>query len=118
MVAMAIAPAVSKVSQNGAGVDLGGFNSALVVFECGTLTDGVHTPSLEESDDDVTYTAVAAGDMLGTLAALEDGKVQSVGYIGAKKFVRPVITVAGGPATGAAVSAVVIKGHPNQAPVS
>ena len=65
-----LAPAARTATANGTGVDLANFASAEVAFVVGTITDGTHTPSVQESDDDSTYTAVAAADLIGTLAAL------------------------------------------------
>lgn len=108
--ATTLAPAARTASANGTGVDLAGYEAALVVFEVGTITDGTHTPKIQESSDNSTFTDVAAGDLLGTLAALASNTNQQVGYIGAKQYIRAVSTVAGA-TTGGVYSAVVVKGH-------
>lgn len=101
-------------STNGTGVDLQGAEEAVVVFTFGTWTDGTHTPSIEESDTlGSGYAAVAAGDMTAsTLAAVSAGggsnTVQTVGYKGAKRFIRAVMTCAG-TTTGAESGANVIR---------
>ena len=71
-----LAPAARTATASGTGVDLRGYESAVASFIVGTVTDGTHTPSVEESDDDSTYTAVAAADLLGSLAALASDTVQ------------------------------------------
>jgi hypothetical protein len=106
-----INPAAHTATSNGAGVDLAGANAAEVEFSVGTITDGVHTPKLQESDDNATWDDVAAGDQLGALAALATGVHQRVGYVGTKRYLRAVVTVAGGPATGGVYGATVTRGH-------
>ncbi|CAI2719744.1 hypothetical protein [Nitrospina watsonii] len=116
-----IAPAAYTASANGSGVDLQGHDATMVVFSSGvadtTDTDEVYTPKVEESDDNVTFTAVAAGDMEGTLANLAANSVQRVGYKGGKRYIRAVLTIAG---TTPSVQAagIVLRGHPAQAPVA
>jgi len=116
-----LTPDAYTASANGSGVDLQGHDSAMVVISTGsadfTDTDEVYTPSVEESDDDVTYTAVAAGDLEGALANIAANSVQRVGYKGSKRYIRAVLTVAG---TTPSVQAagIVLRGHPAQAPVA
>ena len=112
-----IAPADNSASVNGTGVDLRGFSGAMVVFNVGAINDGTHTPSLEESDDDAVYTAVAAADQLGTLAALTANTNQKVGYRGTKRYIRAVSTVAGA-TSGNLYGALVIRGKASFEPVS
>src|SRR5690242_5947131 len=90
-----LAAAARTASANGSGVDLAKYESAAVVFNVGTITDGTHTPKLQESDDNSTFSDVAAGDQSGTLAALASSTLQSVGYVGRKRYIRAVVTVAG-----------------------
>lgn len=66
--AQTLAPAARTASANGTGVDLRGYESATVLIESGTITDGTHTPKLQESDDNTTYTDVAAGDLIGSFS--------------------------------------------------
>lgn len=91
-------------SANGASSDLSGGYSAAVAFNIGPWGDGTHTFSVEESDDDSTFTAVAAADLQGTAPvvndATDDNQVYVVGYIGNKRYIRAVCTVTGGPVTG------------------
>ena len=81
---------------NGSGVDIRDFDGALVVFSAGTVdvadADEVYTPSVEESDDNSTYSAVASADMEGTLSNLTDNSIQRVGYKGSKRYVRAGIS--------------------------
>lgn len=110
-VTQSLVPAARTSSANGTGVDLQGSEGALVVVNCGALTDGTHTPSLEESDSSGSgYTAVAAADRIGSLAACTANTVQAIGYIGSKRYIRVVMTIAGSPSTGAVTSASIIEG--------
>ncbi|MGP0566293.1 MULTISPECIES: hypothetical protein [unclassified Nitrospina] len=116
-----LAPAAYTASSNGSGVDLQGYDAAMVVFSAGaadtTDTDEVYTPKVEESDDDVTYTAVAAGDLEGALADLSANSIQGVGYKGSKRYIRAVFTITGTtPSIQAAGT--VLRGHPAQAPIA
>lgn len=111
-----LAPAARTATANGTGVDLQGFNSAEILFVVGTITDGTHTPKVQESDDNTTFTDVAAADQEGTLAALASSTNQAVGYKGNMRYLRAVSTVAGA-TTGGVYSAVVLRGNPNVGPV-
>lgn len=114
-VAQSLAPAARTATANGTGVDLAGYEGAVVVFDVGTITDGTHTPSVQESADNVTFTNVAASDMLGALVNLASGTVQRAGYVGTKRYIRAVSTVAGA-TTGGVYSATVVRGMPRKAP--
>lgn len=106
-----LAPAARTSSVNGTAIDLQGAESALIVVECGALTDGTHTPSLEESDASGSgFATVAAADRIGALVACTANTVQAIGYVGSKRYVRVVMTIAGAPSTGAVTSAVVLEG--------
>jgi hypothetical protein len=115
--ASSLVPAVRTATANGTGVDLQGYESAVVVFNVGAWTDGTHTISVQESDVSGSgYAAVAAGDLLGTLTAIsgtgQQNAVQMVGYRGSKRYIRAIVTVTGSPSTGAAVGGVVVRGRP------
>lgn len=116
-VVQSLVPAARTASANGTGVDLKGYMGAVVVFAPGAITDGTHTPKLQESDDNATFSDVAADDQLGTLAALAANTVQRVGYRGAKRYVRAVVTVAGA-TTGGVYGAAVVRGYPHEAPLA
>ena len=93
---------------NGTGIALRG-PGALVVFGADTVTDGTHTPKVQESTDNSTWSDVAAADLNGTLAAITAASVQTVGYQGTKPYIRLVVTVTGGPATGGKYFGAVIQ---------
>lgn len=93
--------ALKTTTTTGAAVDLANVQENLFVFLPGAITDGTHTPKLTECDTSGgTYTDVAAADMVGTLSALAANTVQKVSYIGSKRYVKMVSTVAGSPSTG------------------
>ena len=116
-VVTSLAPAARTATATGGGVDLRGYESAVVTFVPGTVTDGAHTPSVEDSDDNSAFTAVAAADLLGSLADLASNTVQRVGYRGGKRYVRAKIAVSGA-TTGALDAALVIRGNAVQRPVA
>jgi hypothetical protein len=101
-------PGAKIATVTGTGVDLQGKYAAEVVFLVGTVTDGTHTPSIEESDDNSTFTAVVAAEISGSVAVLASNTVRVLGYLGSKRYIRPKSTVAGattGAVYGAAIQA-------------
>lgn len=73
------------------------FGSVYFLVYTGVLTDGVHTWSLEDSDDGSTWGATTAvhGTAPVTNAASDDQKVFEFGYHGIKRFVRAVCVTSG-----------------------
>jgi hypothetical protein len=104
-------------TQTGAAADTLGYGSATAIVNPNTVTDGVFTPKLQESDASGSgFTDVAAGDLDGAFVAIAASVVQTVGYTGSKRYVRIVITATGSPATGAKFAAGVLLGDPQYAP--
>jgi hypothetical protein len=109
---------------NGAGVELANFNSATVVFDLGTFagTTPTATIKIQESDDNVTFTDVAAADLIGGalpgIDATTDETVYKRGYIGIKKYVRVIVSAIAGTSPSLPMSAVVIRGHARTYPVA
>lgn len=114
---MSLAPAARTATANGTGVDISGAGGVEILWVVGAITDGTHTPSIEESDDNSTFAAVAAGDLIGTLAALAASTNQKVGYRGTKRYIRAVTTITGSPATGGVYGAVVLQSGKRKRPV-
>lgn len=116
------APAVVTAAVSGSAVDLSGFDSALFVVNTGAIVGSADFGvKLQESDttDDADFTDVAAADQLGTVpATLAANSAYRVGYIGSKRkrYVRAVVTKAGG--TSIALGIVAVLGHPAIAPVA
>lgn len=111
-----INPAAYNTAQTGASADLSGYDAAMAVMHCGAITDGTHTPKLQESDDNSTFTDVAAADLDGSFAAMTANTIQRVGYVGAKRYIRVYVTSSG--TTGAVYVAVIGLGKPAQAPTA
>ncbi len=120
-VAQSLAPAARTASANGSAVDLEGYDSAVGEFSAGAWTDGTHTPKLQDSDDNVTYTDVDAAYLQGSFTAVsgagQQNAAQRVGYIGGKRYVRGVVTVAGA-TTGALSGFNVVRGNPRRGPLA
>jgi len=115
-VAQSLPAKATTSTTSGTGVDLQGYNSAMVLIDPGTITDGTHTPKLQESADNSTFTDVAAGDLQGSFVAITSNTVQRVGYVGVERYVRVVTTVSGA-TTGGVYGASIVRGDPANAPV-
>ncbi len=108
---------------NGTGVDLSAYGSNEVVAYTGTVTDGTHTITLEESDDNSSFSAVAAENRQGSLpptldtTAAHDNAIFRFAYIGKKRYIRAVCVTAG-TTTGAVLGVMVLLGNPRHGPVS
>jgi hypothetical protein len=114
-----IDPASITATTNGSGVDLRDYDGAMIVFQAGTADTGngdeTYTPSVEESDDNSSFSAVAASDLEGSFVNMTANSVQRVGYKGAKRYVRVVLTL-GGTTPSIDASALVVRGLPHQSP--
>lgn len=119
-IAQSLPPAARTANANGTGVDLQGFDGAVVEIATGAITDGTHTFEVKESDDNSTFTAVADADLQGTepaLGAIDDNVIKKIGYMGSKRYIRVDVTVAGA-TSGGVYSANVIRGHARSNPVT
>jgi hypothetical protein len=104
-------------------IDTQGFESVEFVSAYGVITDGTFTPSLQEGDAANLSDAatVAAGDMLGTVAAAtavattDNNTVKKLGYKGTKRYVRQRLTQSGA-TTGGFVAVVAVQGHARNNP--
>ena len=119
-VVQAVAPAVLSATNTSDPIDLLGFDSAAVVVNTGAIVSaGDFTAKIQESDTTTSgdFADVAAAHLVGSLpATLEASSVYKQGYIGNKRYLRTVITKNGG--TSIAAGAVIVKGHPAEAPVA
>lgn len=115
-----IAPVVLTGANTATAVDLKGFESAALVINTGAIVGaGDFSIKLQESDETGggTFTDVAAEHLTGTVpSTLEENSVYRLGYIGHRRYIRSVVAKDGG--TSIALGAVVIKGHPHDAPVT
>lgn len=118
-----------------AAIDLLGYNSAEILIDVGTAGDTLgSTVSFDvivtHSDDNSSYAAVAAGDILGNNAPGSNGeiltidadaeaaKVYQFGYIGNKRYLKIEVESDGTHSTGTPFAVSVIKGHANLASVN
>ena len=128
--AVSLAAATRTAAANGTGVDLQGYESATVLVDVGaegdTLSSSVYFEvSLEESDDDSTYTDVAqAGIVDGTISSggiflkLDGtangnpdsaGGIFRVGYVGNSRYIRVVLAKTGTHSNGTPLGAMVVR---------
>lgn len=103
---------------NGAGVAWSGnFRSVMAVMFTGAWTDGTFTFEVQDSPDNVTYTAVADVYLDGTEPALAAADtIAVVGYKGTKKYLRVSVTSTA-TTDGAVVGAFIVASNPYRAPV-
>lgn len=117
---VAVVPQVVAATNTSSAIDLQGYAAALLVITTGAIvSSGDYTAKLQESDTTTggDFTDVEADDLLNTFSAsLAENSVERIGYVGSKRYLRTVITKNGG--TSIAASAVVMLGHPADAPVS
>lgn len=115
----AILPVVQTSTVTGISVDLAGFESAVVFINMGELTDGTHTPKLQDSSDNINWTDVVAGtgSQLGSFSALVANTPQTVGYINGRRYVRVLVTVSGA-TSGGLYGATVIAGNARHLPTT
>ena len=129
--AVSLAAAVRTAAANGTGVDLQGYEGALILVDVGaegdTLSSSVHFEvSLEESDDNSTFTDVAQASIIdGTIASggiflkLDGttggdpdttGGIFRGGYVGNKRYIRVVLAKTGTHSNGTPIGAMVVRG--------
>lgn len=120
----AVAPVVGKATPTAIAIDRQGYESLTIVatLGAGAYTASLYyTPTLTESDDGTTYTAVDAskyiGDLTAVKATIAANQVSTIGYIGDKRYVKFTFTVTGTLAADVTVAAMAILGHPHLAPV-
>jgi hypothetical protein len=123
MVTQSLSPAArTNGTATGATADLINYDSAMIAVSFGAYTDGIHTPTVIQSNDGVTWVACVYGtdlDAAQNLAAVSSSAgsntVQQIGYIGSMRYIAVVMTTSG--ATSGALSAAnVIAGTPHNGP--
>lgn len=103
---------------NGTSVDTAPYDSATAYVLPGTWTDGSHTPKLQDSPDNATWTDVTAANLIGAFSAITSAGTavaQKVGYVGANRYLRVVSTVTGA-TTGAVYAIPIICGRGRKLP--
>jgi len=121
-------PVVSTTTKTSTAIDLQGYNSAIVLFSMGlsgdTLSGSVYwTLKLQHSDDNSTYTDLAAGDLNSSSltsvvnSSALDETVYNFGYQGAKRYLKAVATPTGTHTNGTPIGVVALRGTAVYAPV-
>ncbi|MPL66032.1 hypothetical protein SDC9_11700 [bioreactor metagenome] len=131
--AVELIPAATYDADNTpAAVDLIGFEAAEIALEIGVggiTFNGTNKIEfkLTHSDDNSTYTAVIAEDLVGSPSVGDGGIIKSLvaahaaatveqfGYIGGKRFLKLLADFSGTHGTGTPIGAQVIKGRPHHA---
>ncbi|VBB39005.1 conserved hypothetical protein [uncultured Spirochaetota bacterium] len=131
--AVELIPAATYDADNTpAAVDLIGFEAAEIALEIGVggiTFNGTNKIEfkLTHSDDNSTYTAVTAEDLVGSPSVGDGGIIKSLvaahaaatveqfGYIGGKRFLKLLADFSGTHGTGTPIGAQVIKGRPHHA---
>lgn len=118
-------PAAHTATANGATVDTQNDKRAAFDVNVGLFTDGTHTIKFQDSDDGSTWADIAAADLAmpddapagvvvgATLViddAAEDNQHYVVQYLGIKRYLRAVRTLAG-TTTGAVFGISVVAGE-------
>lgn len=112
-----IRPQVATAEVDGQSVDLRGAQSALVAVSIGAITGaaGNAAVTLEESDDNSTFTDVANADILGSEPiALAANTAYQFGYRGSSRYVRANFAIGG--ETNVAVAVSIIRGNLDASP--
>ena len=95
-----------------------GFRSAMAWVVPGVISDGTHTPKLQEcSTSGGAYLDVQPASLQGAFTALGSNTPQQVGYIGTQPYIRVFVTVSGA-TSGGYYCAAVILGSPFSWPAS
>jgi len=107
-VAIALTAVANGEDVVGAVIDRQGSDGLEIIFYVGAYTDGDVTPLIEDSNDNVTYTAVADTNLTNTeaSAALSAAGVSSIGYVGFKRYVRATAVTAAGSTLSVGASAI------------
>jgi len=134
-VVVAIAAAALTADNTPPAVDLQDFNSAEIILAIGVggiTFSGANKIEfkLTHSDDDSTYEAVDAGDVIGVASVGTGGTVKSLtaahavaaayrfGYVGGKRYIKLLADFSGTHGTGTPIAATAVLGAPYDAPVA
>ncbi len=109
------------VPVNGVGVDLANYGGAVVLIDAGTIAGAGASLTFEvqESDDNVSFAAVADVDLRGAepvINAANDDQIHEIGYHGIRRYVRVSITAKAGTTPTMPVAAMVVRGKPRVRP--
>ncbi len=132
----------SNTTRNGSDINNANYNGVMFYIFPGTYTDGTHTFTIQEADDNGSgaagsYTNVATTDLVAwkatsttdttpvrvgnaqpaAISSAGTNIYQRIGYIGAKQWVRISVTSTG-VTTGASYEAVAVLGEPRVLPAA
>lgn len=132
-----IAPATLNADNTPTSVDLRGFMSAAVMLYVGPggiTFSGTNKIEfvLQHSDDNSAWSNVASADVVGApagpvisggivralVAAKAAEDITKLSYVGGKRYIRLTADFSGTHGTGTLITAFVIRGNPEQAPVA
>ena len=130
--AVSLVSAVRTAAANGTGVDLQGYESAVLIADVGAEGDTLSTStyfeiSLEHSDDNSSWSDVEQADIVdgtissggiwlkldGTAGGNPDtaGEIYRVGYVGGKRYIRGVLAKTNTHSNGTPIGLFVIKSN-------
>ena len=123
-----LSPVVSTTTKTSSTIDLQGHNGLSVVFALGLSADTLSvslywTLSLQHSDTDSGYSAVASTDCNSGVNSITvngttlDRQAYSLGYIGSKRYVQAVATPTGSVSSGMPIGIVALRGESTYKPV-
>ena len=132
---VAIGPAELDADSVSAAIDLQGFSSASLILMVGvggiTFDDTNKVEfKLTHSDDDDSYDAVVANDVLGAESVAAGGIVKSLeaehaaaavyrfGYKGGRRFLKFQADFSGTHGTGTPIAAIILRGHGHDLPIA
>lgn len=126
-VTQALNPVVATNTKTSSTIDLKGFDSAVIAIAVGqsgdTLSGSVYwTLAILHSDDDSSYSAVAAADLSNGANSLVvnssalDETIYNFGYTGAKRYLRATATPTGTHTNGTPMGIVALRGTPSYMP--
>lgn len=121
-VSLTFAERSSNTAVNGTTVDRSEFKNfckdAMVLVQTGTITDGTHTITLEESDNGSGWSTVTT--LQGTAPVITDAdsnKLYTFGYTGSKRYLRVVATTATAD-DGGVFGAIILLGNARRKPIA
>ena len=117
----AIAPVTgSGIAPTSSVIDLQGFDALTFVIQIGATVSDTLTYSVEESDDGVTFTEVAAADLIASSNSIAANTVLTVGYTGGSRYVIIDFddTTTNPPEGDTTLAVVAAKALPSVAPVT
>jgi len=109
-------------------IDLNGYEGCSLIFTAGALGTEINTYTLTITDGDTNAAAdTPAVGLLGSavheyattpVAIDSSNTVKIASYIGGKRWIKVILTVAGSGTGSGVVGVVVLKGHPKYQPVA